>query len=374
MIRNMKLIFSIRYLFFFIPVIVISACNASNDAIKKEEVKKEGAKLDSVNVVLVKMDSIKKDLILPGELTPYQNAQIRAKVPGYIRKVNVDIGSKVVKGQLLALVNAPEIQSKVQEINARVKSAQARYQSSKDYYERISTASKSDGVIAPSELQRTHDQMLSDEAEYNAATYAAASNRKIGNYLAILAPYSGVITKRNIDQGSYVGTPNEPPLFELQDNSLLRLKVAVPESYTGAMLKGNSADLTSRAFPDKTYHALLVRKSGSIDNTTRSEIWEFEVPNQSRELKPGSYADVKLHLLRAKPSLIVPSTAIVTTLERKFVIRISEKHAKWIDVRAGFSMGDKQEIFGDLQPGDTIVAKGTEEMKTGKEVIPRFNK
>ena len=363
-----------HHFIFLISIFILVACNPSTVTIKKEEVKKEDTKVDSVNVVVIKTDSVKKDLTLPGELTPYENAQIRAKVPGYIRKVNVDIGSKVIKGQLLALIDAPEIQSKVQEINAKVKSAQARYQTSKDYFERINTASKSDGVIAPSELQRTHDQMLSDEAEYNAAIYAAASNRKIGNYLAIVAPYSGVITKRNIDQGSYVGTPNEPPLFELEDNSVLRLKVAVPEAYTSALLKGNYADLTSRAYPDKTYKAKLVRKAGSIDNATRSEVWEFEVPNPTKELKAGSYADVKLHLLRSKPSLIIPSTAIVTTLERKFVIRVLNRHTEWIDVRSGFNMGDKQEVFGELQSGDTLVAKGNEELKAGKAVIPKFAK
>ncbi|MGZ3909492.1 MAG: efflux RND transporter periplasmic adaptor subunit, partial [Flavisolibacter sp.] len=229
-------------------------------------------------------------------------------------------------------------------------------------------------VIAPSELQRTRNQMLSDQADYNAAMYAAASNRQMGRYLAIVAPYSGVITKRNIDRGSYVGTPGEPPLFVLENNAVLRLKVAAPEAYTGALLQGNTADLTSRAYPDKTFSAKLVRKAGSIDNATRSEIWEFEVPNATRELKAGSYADVKLHLLREKPTLVVPSSAIVSTLERKFVIRISAGRTEWVDVQSGFNMGDKQEVFGHLQPGDTLVEKANEELKAGIHVIPRFDK
>ena len=279
--------------------IIIIACNSNPST---TTVKKEEEKTDSVAVFVLKADSIKKDLTLPGELEPNENAQIRAKVQGYIRKVNVDIGSKVRKGQVLALIDAPEINSRVQEINAKVKSAQARYQSSKDYYERINAASKAEGVIAPSELQRTHDQMLADESEYRATLYSAASYRQMGRYLAIVAPYSGIITKRNIDQGSFVGNPAEQPLFELEDNAVLRLKVAVPEAYTGAVLLGNSGDLTTHSFPDKKFQAKLVRKAGSIDNASRSEIWEFEVPNPARELKAGSYADVKLHLLRSRLS------------------------------------------------------------------------
>lgn len=351
--------------------LMISACNSdtSTTTVKKEEVK-----TDSVAVFVLKTDSIKKDLSLPGELEPNENAQIRAKVQGYIRSVNVDIGSRVRKGQVLALIDAPEINSRVQEINAKVKAAQARYQSSKDYYERINAAAKSEGVIAASELQRTREQMLADESEYRATLYSAASYRQMGKYLAIVAPYSGIITNRNIDQGSFVGNPNEAPLFELEDNTVLRLKVAVPEAYSGAVLSGNSSELTTRSFPDKKFTAKLVRKAGSIDNATRSEIWEFEVPNPNRELKAGSYADVKLHLLRSQPSIVVPTSSIVTTLEKMFVIKIVNGITQWADVRTGFNMGNKQEVFGDLQSGDTIVLKGNEELKAETKVIIKISK
>src|SRR5829696_9514147 len=178
----------------FLLLIVIASCDQKQPVVKKQE-----TKTDSVNVFVLQTDAVKKDLSLPGDLRPNENAQIRAKVQGYIRKVNVDIGSKVHRGQVLALIDAPEINSRVQEINAKVKAAQARFQSSKDYYERINTASKAEGVIAASELQRTHDQMLADESEYRATLYSAASYRQMGKYLAIVAPYSGIITKRNID-------------------------------------------------------------------------------------------------------------------------------------------------------------------------------
>jgi len=368
MTKTYKQTIDMRVFILLFSAVVISACNSNSST---STAQKEEAISDSVAVFVLKEDSIKKNISFPGELEPNENAEIRAKVQGYILKVNVDIGSRVRKGQVLALIDAPEINSRVQEINAKVKAAQARYQSSKDYYERINTASKAEGVIAASELQRTREQMLADESEYRATLYSAASYRQMGNYLAIVAPYSGIITKRNIDQGSFVGNPNERPLFELEDNSLLRLKVAVPEAYSGAMLLGNGGDLTTRSFPDKKFRAKLVRKAGSIDNATRSEIWEFEVPNPNRELKAGSYADVKLHLLRSQPSLVVPTSAIVTTLERKFVIKVSNNTTQWVDIRSGFNMGDKQEVFGDLVAGDTIVLKGNEELQADTKVIPK---
>ena len=94
------------------------------------------------------------------------------------------------------------------------------------------------------------------------------------------------------------------------------------------------------------------------------------MPNASRELKAGSYADVRLRFLRSQQSLVVPASAVVTTLEKKFVIKVSGDVLQWIDTRGGFNMGEKQEIFGELKAGDTIVLKANEELKPGTKVIP----
>lgn len=359
-----------RFLTGLALLITIAACNEP----KATQPEKKEQKPDSVKAFILTADSAKKALSLPGELLPNENAQIRAKVQGYIKKLNVDIGSKVKKGQVLALIDAPEISTRLKELNENVHAAQSRYRSSKDYFERIYTASKADGVIAASELERTKNQMMADSSEYNAAVFAASSYRQFGGYLAIVAPYSGVITKRNIVVGSFVGNANEQPLFELEDNSVLRLRVAVPEIYTNAVLLNNTGELTTRSLPDKKFKAKLVRKTGSIDNATRSELWEFEVPNTSGELKAGSYADAKLQFLRTGQTFVVPVSAVVTTLEKKFVIKTSADTLQWIDVRPGFNMGDKQEVFGDLKAGDTLVVKGNEEMKAGTKVIPSIYK
>jgi len=334
--------------------------------------KKEQAQQDTIKTFLLAMDSAQRSISLPGELLPNENVQIRAKVSGYIRKLNVDIGSKVNKGQVLAVIDAPEIDTRLQESKEKVNAAHAKYLSSKDYYERISTAAKADGVIAPSELQRVKNQMMADSSDYRAAFLAASSLRQTGDYLTIIAPYNGIITKRNIETGSFVGSIGDKPLFELEDNTILRLRVAIPEVYTSSILASNSGELTTRSLPDQKIRAKLVRKSDIIDNATRSEVWEFEVPNAKGELKAGSYADVRLRFLRAKQSFVVPATAVVTTLEKKFIIKISNNISQWVDVRAGFNMGDKQEIFGELKEKDTIAIKGTEEFKPGTKVAIKF--
>lgn len=353
-------------------LLILAACSQKKPNVTTIE--KSENKIDSVKVFVLKTDSVKKMLIFPGELLPNEDAQIRAKVQGYVRKIYVDIGSKVSKGQILALIEAPELDTRIQELHEKARAARSRYLSSKDYFERIYTASKTDGVIAASELQRVKNQMMADSLEYRANQSSAAAAKQVGNYLAIMAPYRGIVTKRNIVTGSFVGNPNEKPLFELADNGILRLQVAVPEAYTDAVLLNDAAELTTRSLPDKKIKAKLVRKAGRIDHDSRSEIWEFEVPNQDNHLKPGSYADAKLIFLRQQPSMVVPASAVVTTLEKKFIIRISDRLTQWIDVRPGFNMGDKIEVFGDIKPGDTLVQKGTEELKAEVQVIPALIK
>src|ERR1700754_103860 len=294
-----------RSLLFIVLIGVFSACNERPSPLSKTDATANSQPaMDTVKVLVLRQDSVKKSLSLPGELSALDKVQIRAKVQGYIRKLNVDIGSKVRKGQVLALIDAPEINTRVQELNERVQAAKAKFQSSKDYFDRIDKASQADGVVAPSEWQRTKNVMLGDSAEYHAALLSAASLRQTGDYLTIVAPFSGTVSKRNIVVGSFVGNTGDSPLFELEDNAVLRLQVAVPEAYSSAFLSGNAGELITRSLPDKKFKAILKRRSGTIDQGSRTEIWEFEVPNPDGELKAGGYADVKMLLLRTKPSFI----------------------------------------------------------------------
>lgn len=356
-----------RILLFAIFVFFISCKQQTNNTAQAEI-----PKTDTVKVFILKTDSVKKTILLPGELLSLEQVQIRAKVAGYIKRLNVDIGSKVKKGQVLAVIEAPEINTQVQELNAKVQAAKAKFESSKDYFDRINTAYQKKGVIAPNEWQRTKNQMLADSSEYRAAMLSASALHQTDNYLMIVAPFDGEISQRNIEVGSYVGALGDKPLLVIENNASLRLQIEVPEVYSSAILLGNSGDLTTRSLPDKKFKVKLVRKSGSIDQQTRSEKWEFIVPNENGELKAGSYADTKLSFLRNKPTFIAPSSAIVTTLEKRFVTRVSNGSIQWIDVRPGFNMGDQTEFFGDLKAGDSLVLKGNEELKPGTNVVVKL--
>jgi len=354
---------------FIILLFLAFACSK-----KPEDKSAHEMKVDTVKVFSLKKEKVKAQVSLPGELLPYERVEVHPKVIGYISALKVDIGSVVKKGQTLFLIDAPEIEARLGEAFGRLQAAKAKYQASLDTYDRIFNASKSDGVISENELQKARNQMLSDSSEYEAAKYSSASFKQVGKYLSLVAPFDGIITQRNFNEGAYVGVANEKPIVVIENNSKLRLRVAVPEALTGVSLKNNKAKFATKANPNQPTEAVLVRKAGSIDPATRTEIWEFEVQNQSNNIKPGAFANVALEIFREQDSFTVPFSSVITTLEKKFVIKVGKDSTRWVDVSQGLNLSDRTEIFGGLNEGDTIVIKGTEELKAKQRVIAKFPK
>ncbi|MBX2916777.1 MAG: efflux RND transporter periplasmic adaptor subunit [Cyclobacteriaceae bacterium] len=351
--------------------LLLMACNKQHE---DHTTLSETKKVDTLKVLSLKRGKVEKQTSLPGELLAFEHVEIHPKVTGYIKQLKVDIGSVVKKGQILAVIDAPEIQSRLGEANGKLQASKAKFQTSLDTYNRIKDAAKTEGVVSPNELQKAKNQMLTDSADYNAARYSVASYQQVGNYLAITAPFNGIITQRNVNEGAYVGSPNEKPILVIEDNSKLRLRVAVPEALTGVSLKDNKVKFSAKSNPNQLFDALLMRKAGSIDANTRTEIWEFEVKNEKGNLKPGSFTNVVMNIFRAEDSYLVPFSTVVTTLEKKFVIKVTKDSTHWIDVSQGLNLSDKTEIFGSLKEGDTLVIKANEELKAKERVAIRFDK
>jgi multidrug efflux pump subunit AcrA (membrane-fusion protein) len=176
-----------------------------------------------------------------------------------------------------------------------------------------------------------------------------------------------MITKGMVDVGDFVGASGKSAMLSLERLDKLRLRVYVPESHVNSLSAGDGISFRSQSVNDRLFSAKPSRKSGSIDQTTRTELWEYEYQNQSGELKPGMYVLATLQLNRPKPSFFVPSAAIITSQERKFVIRVIESKADWIDLRK-ISKTDGLEIFRNLNEGDILLARGSEELKQGTEI------
>jgi membrane fusion protein (multidrug efflux system) len=357
---------------FFVLTLFFGSLIVACDKSHSDESVTSQPKVDSLKVFILKKGKVERQSSLPGDLLAFEHVEIHPKVTGYIKQLKVDIGSVVKRGQILAVIDAPEIQSKLGEANGKFQASRAKLRTSLDTYNRISQAAKTEGVVAPSELERARNQMLSDSADFNAARYSAASFQQVGNYLAITAPFNGIITERNVNEGSYVGATGEKPILIIEDNSRLRLRVAVPEALTGVSLKGDKVRFSAKSNPNQLFDAVLMRKAGSIDAATRTELWEFEVKNEEGALKPGSFTNVVMNIFRNENSFVVPFSTVVTTLEKKFVIKVSKDSTRWIDVSQGLNLPDKTEIFGDLKEGDTLVIKGNEEIRAGQKVAVKL--
>jgi len=195
---------------------------------------------------------------------------------------------------------------------------------------------------------------------------------QLRDYLTIRSPFAGVITQRNVDPGTLVGTNNAKPMFIIENNSTLRLRLPIPEAYTSANPDSSVIHFTVDAYPGITYKAKLSRKAGALSQVNRTETWEFLYTNKDNQLKSGMFANANIKFGRTLPTFVIPVSAVVTNLEKRFVIRLKSNKTEWVDVRNGIAPDNRVEVFGNLTEGDTLILRGTDEIKPGKEFIPKF--
>ena len=323
--------------------------------------------------------ALEKTTIIPGELRPYQTVNIHAKVTGFVDSVHVDRGSFVKTGQVLARMSAPELEAQRAEAQAKIPAvvaqrieAEARLAAAESTYERLAEAAKTPGVVAGNDVVLAEKAVEAGRARIESfdKTIAArgASVRaieEIQKYLKITAPFAGVITARYAHVGTLAGPEGDAgrPLFTLQQIHRLRLVAAVPESYRQSIARGRKVVFTVPAYPGETFTGSVARPSYAVDSKTRTMPVELDVTNSGNKLTPGMYAEVAWPIRRGADSLFVPPSAIKATTERIFVIRVRNGQAEWVNVRRGMSEGNLVEVFGQLQPGDTIVLRATDEIR-----------
>jgi RND family efflux transporter MFP subunit len=344
----------------------LQSCNSKNaDASGKTT---SAPPVVTTEVFAVQKGMLTTSLQIPGELVAFQQVDIYAKENSFVKKLYVDVGSEVTTGQLLATMDAPEVNSELSAASSKLQSQNALYIASKASYERLLETSKTPGTVAPNDLDIALSKMNSDYAQLEAAKAAYAEVTNTRDYLEIKAPFNGVISARNINTGAYVGPSgkgSEYPLFTLQEQKKLRLVVAVPEAYTGYLHENDTISFTVNAFPDQTFTAHVKRLAGALDEKLRSQRIEMDVMNANKKLLPGMVADVHIPLSTKDSTFIVPKSAVVNSQERIFIIKIVNNKAQWVDVKKGREADGKVEVFGDLKTGDLLVKTGSEEIRNG---------
>ena len=328
-------------------------------------------------------------LEMPGELEAYEEVAIYPRVTGYVKTIRVDRGSNVRAGDVLAVLDAPELvaqraeaQSKLQGAQAQLAATRARASSAAGTFEKMKAAAATPGVVAGNDLvvaQKTAEaeasQVQGAEQTVEAARQAVRSITEMEAYLRVVAPFAGTITERNAHPGALVGpaaaASGATPMFRVVQSSRLRLVVPVPEAYSASITPGTTVPFTVRAYPNQTFSGQVARVARAIEVRTRTMAVEIDVDNRDGRLSPGSFSQVRWPIERRMPSLVVPSASIATTTDRVFVVRINDGRTEWVDVTTGLVSGTMTEVFGDLRPGDLVAARGTDELRPGVAVKVR---
>lgn len=352
----------------FAALLLLAACNDNKD---KNNSKPEMAMMNMMETIEISKSNPLVPLKLAGELKPYEQTELFAKVNSYVKQIRVDIGDKVRAGQTLVVLEAPEIVSQIANAKAKVQAQEAIYLSTKSTYDRMLKADETKGAVAKDAIDQIKARKLSDESQLAAARSAYNEIRNINDYLVIKAPFSGTITNRNIDLGAYVGPMSKTPLLVIENNQKLRLNLSVPEANTPYIKIGDTIRFYVRSQPQVKHIALVSRKSGSLDERLRSEKIEADFINKEKLLKPFMVAETSIPLQNSVATFFVPKMSVVESGMGTYVIRIEQGKTKNIPVSKGRMWEDKVEIFGELSEGDKILKMASEEIMEGTDVPPK---
>jgi len=307
---------------------------------------------------------------LPGQLVPFNEVNLFPKLNGFVKQIFVDRGSVVKKGQLLAILEAPEMETELQAANSKYLQAQENAEASKEKYERLKQAAQEPGSVSPLDLDNATSKMKADEAMAQSEESNVGSVKAMQDYLRIYAPFDGMIVQRNVSPGALVspGKATDQPMFVLQDISKMRLVVYIPEDYVNKVDLKQPVNFVFNAMPGHPYSAKISRSANAL-GSMRSEAIEIDVQNKGGQLKPGMYAEVHIPMLSGAKSLLVPNNAIVRSTEHEYVVAVNGTKANLIDVKEGLAGKDSTEVFGALNPNEKIVLHPGDEIKQGDAVL-----
>jgi RND family efflux transporter MFP subunit len=349
-----------------------------------------------VSVIRPKLGSLKDEVVLPGNIQAYTDSPIYARASGYLEKWYVDIGGRVKAGQLLAEIEAPELDQQViqakatlQQAGAALEQAKATYQQGKTNEQLARVTAERwqklavQGAVSRQEndtYQAQYQAALANSEALQKAIAAAESNvasskanlsrlEQLQGFEHVRAPFDGVITARNTDVGALINSGNggaAQELFHMAATNRLRVYVNVPQIDSRSAIPGVTADLTLAEFPGRRFKGTLVSTAQAIDTNTRTLLTEIAVDNSSGELLPGAYAQVHLRLPAAAPSLILPVNALVFRSEglQVAVLRPGNK-AELVPITLGKDYGTEVEVTSGIEASDQVIANPPDSLTTG---------
>jgi len=383
-------------------VTVVSCGNSAGSA------KSDATDVPTIAVAKAEKANLTHNLTLTGEFKPYQEIDVMAKVAGYVRQINVDIGDRVRQGQLLATLEVPEMADEINKAKAEIERSQAQVVQAQDEVHRAEsnyqiahlTFTRLDGVlknrpglVAQQEVDDAQARDNTASAQVSAAkSNVAAAQHQVAvaqaemariqtlfGYTKVIAPFDGVITRRFADTGSMIqaGTSSQTqamPVVRLSQNNLLRLILPVPESATPTVHIGQQVDVRAPTL-NRTFPGKVVRFADKLSLETRTMDTEVDVPNPTLTLIPGMYAEVDLTLKRENDALSVPVTAVDVDPDNehagKVMVVDSGDRLQNRPVTLGMQTANRIEVQSGLTSGDLVVIGSRAGLQPGARVKPK---
>ena len=393
---------------FQMPVRAVLACGVLLGCVSCTKPAKVEATNDVPAIAVAK--AVRRDLsqtvILSAEFKPFQEIDVMAKVAGYVKNINVDVGDRVKQGQLLAVLEIPEMTSDIARAEASLQRAKAEVARGHDElqraqavhemnhlaYERLEAVLKSKpGLVAQQEIDEAHSRDLQSEAQIAGARSAVlsveeqvrvaeaeqAKIKTMFEYTRVTAPFAGVVTKRFANTGSMIqagtsSTTQTMPLVRLSQNALLRLILPVPESQVPLIKIGKSVTVSVPTL-HRNFTGTIARFSDSLQLSTRTMDTEVDVPNPSLIIVPGMFAEVTLPVSQSLNVLAVPTAAISGTEDKRTVLLVNKNNQiEERPVVVGIETSDSAEIKSGLEAGDLVVVGSKSQLKAGQQVMPKI--
>ncbi len=309
-------------------------------------------------------------LVLPGSVQAFYEAPIYARTNGYLKVWNTDIGAPVKKGQLLALIDTPEVDQELLQAQADLATAAANYQLARTTNERWQGLLSSESVS-----QQDADQRAGDAAAKAAARQSAAANvarlQELESFKRVLAPFDGIVTQRNTDIGALInaGQSAGNALFRVADVHRLRIYVSVPQPYASSIHTGLTAELELADHPGRRYQAVVANSAQALDANSRTLQVELQIDNAKGELLPGSYAQVYFTLTGADNTLRIPVNTVLFRTDGLRVAVLDEQHRVHLQsITQGRDFGTEIEVLSGLTANDVLVANPPDSISDGVQV------
>jgi RND family efflux transporter MFP subunit len=337
---------------------------------KLAQVSKESVQ-PSVVVTNVSRSAARAEVVLPANVKAFEEASLYARADGYLTKWMVDIGGKVAAGQVLAEIDTPDLDQELNQSRATLAQSRANLALARSTAARWQGLLK-DRAVSQQEVDEKAGALAAREADLNAAEAAVRRLEQLTSYKQIIAPFAGIVTRRNVDTGALIVTGRNgggSPLFELAQISTLRVFVDVPQAHMRDVTVDLPVEIRVAEFPDRTFTGKVVRTAGALNASTRTLLTEVQVDNRDGALMPGIHAEVKLSLNPTEPPVVVPGTAVIIRGEGTMVAVVDPEQIVHLKpVRLGRDLGTSIEVVSGLAENTTIVLNPADTLKEGTRV------